>query len=96
MKRADYIKQQATILKRLCDQRDKKRGCDLMQLSPKQAQKRSADLNFLGMDIERTKERLAFGLGLLLPEDARKEYRPSSFHRYDGIGKELEKTKFDD
>ena len=30
MKRVDYIKQQASILKRLCDQRDKKRGCDLM------------------------------------------------------------------
>lgn len=96
MKRVDYIKQQASILKRLCDQRDKKRGCDLMQLSPKQAQRRSSDLNFLGMDIERTKERLAFGLGLLLPEDARKEYRPSSFHRYDGIGAELDKTKFED
>ena len=96
MKRVDYIKQQASILKRLCDQRDKKRGCDLMQLSPKQAQRRSSDLNFLGMDIERTKERLAFGLGLLLPEDARKEYRPSSFHRYDGIGAELEKIRFED
>lgn len=48
------------------------------------------------MDIERTKERLAFGLGLLLPEDARKEYRPSSFHWYDGIGAELDKTKFED
>lgn len=96
MKRADYIKQQATILKRLCDQRDKKQGCDLMQLSPKQAQKRSADLNFLGMNIEKTKERIAFGLGLLLPEDARKEYCPSYFHRYDGIGAELEKIKFDD
>lgn len=96
MKRANYIKQQATILKRLCDQRDRKRCCDLMQLSPKQAQKRSADLNFLGMDIERTKERLAFGLGLLLPENAREEYRPSSFHRYDGIGVELDKTDFED
>ena len=48
------------------------------------------------MDIERTKERLAFGLGLLLPEDAQKEYRPSSFHRYDGIGAELEKIRFED
>lgn len=96
MKRADYIKQQATILKRLCDQRDKKRGCDLLQLSPKQAQKRSADLNFLGMDIEKTKERLAFGLGLLQPEDTRKEYHPSFFHRYDGIKAELEKIEFED
>lgn len=96
MKRADYIKLQAVILKRLCDQRDKKSGTDLMKLSPKQAQKHSADLNWLGMDIERTKERLAFGLGLLLPENARKEYRPSGFHVYNGIGEELSRIKFED
>lgn len=96
MKRADYIKQQAVILKRLCDQRDKKSGTDLMQLSPKKAQQHSADLNWLGMNIEQTKERIAFGLGLLLPENARKEYQLSAFHRYDGITNELSKIKFDD
>ena len=96
MKRADYIKQQATILKCLCDQRDKKSRSDSTELSSKQAQKRGAALNFLGMNIEQTKERIAFGLGLLLPENARKEYRPSSFHRYDGVGVELARTKFED
>lgn len=96
MKRADYIKEQAAILKRLCDQREKKSRSDSTGLSPKQAQKRGADLNYLGMNIEQTKERIAFGLGLLVPENARKEYRPSSFHRYDGIGSELERMKFED
>lgn len=96
MKRADYIKQQAIILKRLSDQRDKKAGIDLMELSPKKAQQHSVDLSWLGMNIEQTKERIAFGLGLLLPENARKEYQPSAFYRYKGIGEELSKLKFDD
>lgn len=96
MKRADYIKQQAIILKRLCDQRDKKTRCRLMESTSKKANKIDVDLNWLGMQIDQTKERIAFGLGFLSPEDARKEYFPSEFHRYPGIKEELERLNFED
>lgn len=96
MKRQDYIKNQAVELKKLFDKREKfsKRYTD-GDLSHKQAQKMNAELNFLGMDISKTEERLAFALGLLRPENAQKEYRPSAFHVYSGIQAELEKIKFD-
>lgn len=54
------------------------------------------DLNWLGMQIEQTKERIAFALSFLSPEDARKEYFPSEFHRYPGIREELEGLNFED
>lgn len=96
MKRADYIKQQAIILKRLCDQRDKKTRYRLMESTSKKAKKIDVDLNWLGMQIEQTKERIAFGLGFLSSEDVRKEYFPSEFHRYPGIREELERLNFED
>lgn len=95
MKRQDYIKQHAVEYKRLCDRRDKLSDLDYTALTPRRAQQVNADLNWLCMNIAMEEERLAFALGLLLPENARKEYRPSSFHRYDGIGNELSKTKFE-
>lgn len=96
MKRAEYVKQQAVILKRLCDQRDKKTRCRLMESTSKKAKKIDVDLNWLGMQIDQTKERIAFGLGFLSPEDVRKEYFPSEFHRYPGIREELERLNFED
>lgn len=96
MKRADYVKLQASILKKLCDQRDKKTKCRLMESTSKKAKKIDVDLNWLGMQIEQTKERIAFALSFLSPEDARKEYFPSEFHRYPGIREELEGLNFED
>jgi hypothetical protein len=96
MKRHDYIKTHAAILKRDCDKRDKLSARYTSgDLTHKATQKLNAELNFLGMNIAQTEERLAFALGLLLPERAREEYRPSPFHTYKGIRQELERTKFD-
>lgn len=96
MKRQDYIKKQASELKRLVDAREKmsvryKSG----SLTHNAMQKLNADMNWNGMHIAQTEERLSFALGHLLPENAITEYNPSPFHKYDGIRKELEKIKFD-
>lgn len=94
MTREEYIKYHAIKLKKLADKR--KRLSERFQVaSYAQAQRLSAELNWVGMYIEQTEERIAFALGRLLPENATKEYRPSSFHTYPGIRGELEKTKFD-
>lgn len=96
MKRQDYIKTQASNYKSACDKREKlKYRYSMDNLSQKSMQNLSAELNFLGMNICQIEERLAFALGLLLPENARKEYRPSPHHIYKGIQFELEKIKFD-
>lgn len=96
MKRQDYIKNHAINLKRACDKREKlSHRYTSGDLTHTQTQKINAELNFLGMEINQTEERIAFALGLLLPENARQEYRPSPFHVYKGIGDELRKTKFD-
>lgn len=96
MKRHDYIKSQAAVLKRLCDKRDKVSARYLKgELTQKMYQNLSAELNFTGMEIEKTKERIAFALGYLIPENAIEEYRPSEFHRYKGVREELEKLKFE-
>lgn len=81
MKRQDYIKDQASILKRLVDKREKTSKRYLSDdMSHKQKQNLNAELNFLGMEISKTEERLAFALGFLIPDNAKKEYRPSAFH----------------
>jgi len=96
MKKQDYIKQQATNYKSLVDQRDKKSlRYTSGNLTQKSTQKLNADLNFLGMEIAKTEERLSFALGLLIPERAREFYEPSPFHKYKGIRFELEQIKFD-
>ena len=96
MKRQDYIKTQAVRLKQLIDKRDKLSDRYASgDLTNKQAQRLSAEMNFLGMEIAQTEERLAFALGYLLPENAQEEYRLSGFHVYKGIRSELERTKFE-
>lgn len=96
MKRHEYIKAQAMELSRLCKKREKlserytSGNCTYSAM-----QKLNAELNWIGMDINKTEERLSFALGYLLPENAIKEYNPSGFHRYEGIQKELERIKFD-
>lgn len=96
MKRHDYIKQHAVELKKQCDKRqrlsDRYTSGDLTH---KATQKLNAELNWLGMEIQKTEERLAFALGRMLPEEATKEFNPSSFHRYEGIQGELERIKFE-
>lgn len=96
MKRHEYIKKHAAELYRLCEKRSKlsKNYLD-GDHTPKRKQAMNNDLNWLGMQIAQEEERLAFALGKLLPENAQSEYRPSSFHRYEGIRKELETTKFE-
>jgi len=96
MKRQDYIKNQAVRLKQLIDKRDKLSDRYTSgDLTHKQTQRLSAEMNFLGMEIAQTEERLAFALGYLLPENAKEEYRLSGFHVYKGIRAELERTKFE-
>lgn len=95
MKRHEYIKKHANELNKLCVKRSKISERCLQGTTPKMAQKLNAELNFLGMEISKTEERLAYALGYLLPENATIEYNPSAFHRYKGIREELEKTKFD-
>jgi len=96
MKRQDYIKQQGVNYKSLVDQREKKSlRYTSGELTHKATQKLNADLNFLGMEIAKTEERLSFALGFLTPEKAREYYEPSPFHKYKGIRFELEKIKFD-
>jgi hypothetical protein len=96
MKRHEYIKSQAMELNRLCIKREKlSQRYQSGQLTHSAMQKLNAELNWLGMDISKTEERLSFALGHLLPQHAIKEYNPSAFHKYEGIGKELERTKFE-
>jgi len=64
-------------------------------LSPKQFLKLDAELNWVGMQIGQTEERLAFALGYLLPHEAREEWHPSGWHSYKGIREELEKTELE-
>lgn len=96
MTRQEYIKKQAANYKVACDKRtrisDRYTSGNLTQSA---TQKLNAELNFLGMEIEQIEERIKFALGILLPEDARKEYRPSPYHTYKGIEFELKQTKFD-
>ena len=95
MKRYEYIKKHATELSKLCVKRKKVSERYQSDISQKMKQNLNAELNFLGMHIEQSEERLSFALGKLLPENAISEYRPSQFQRYDGIRKELENTKFE-
>ena len=95
MKRQDYVLEQAKIYKKLCDQRDKKSAINLFDLTPKAAQKLSVDQNWRGMDIEKTKERMAFALGFLAPNECREYYEPSGWHKYKGIEQELEHLAFE-
>jgi hypothetical protein len=96
MKRHEYIKAQAMELSRLCKKREKVSARYISgDCTYSAMQKLNAELNWLGMDINKTEERLAFALGRLLPEHCIKEYNPSAFHRYEGIQKELENLKFE-
>lgn len=63
--------------------------------SRKQVRKINAEMNWIGMHIGQTEERIAFALGYLLPENAQKSWEPSGWHEYPGIGDELAKTKFE-
>lgn len=96
MKRQDYIKDHAVILKRLYDKRDKLNVESMKTgLTKKRYQAIVADLNFTCMHIAQEEERILFALGKLRPEEARKEYRPGHFQVYEGIGGELQNIKFD-
>lgn len=96
MKRQDYIKQQAATYKSLCDKRDKlSKRCIEEDMTPKRRQSIGAELNFLGMKIGQTEERLMFALGAITPEQCRGRWQVSAFHVYDGIRNELEKINFD-
>lgn len=96
MKKQDYIKQQATIYKSLCDKRDKlARRCIEEDMTPKKRQSIIAELDFLGMNIGQTEERLMFALGAITPEQCRSRWKVSAFHVYDGIRGELENLNFD-
>lgn len=96
MTKQDYIKKQAANYKAACDKRRKMSDRYTSgNLTQKATQNLNAELNFLGMQIQQIEERIAFALGLLLPENAIKEYRPSQFQTYKGIEFELKNTKFD-
>lgn len=96
MKRHEYIKNQANELHRLHTKRLKVSGRILKgDLSPKQFQKLDAELNWIGMQIGQTEERLLFGMDRLRPEEAREEWHPSGWHSYKGIREELEKTELE-
>lgn len=96
MKRQDYIKLHASELKKLCDKKDRLRD-SLMKdnLSEKRRSVINVDLNFTCMHIAQEEERILFALGRLAPEEARKEYQPTPIQIYEGIGRELMTTKFD-
>ena len=70
MKRQDYIKDHAVILKRLCDKRDKLNVESMKTgLTKKRYQAIVADLNFTCMHIAQEEERILFALGKLRPEE---------------------------
>lgn len=96
MTRAEYIKKHAVELVKLEKkmQRLSERYRD-PNASRKQVQKLNVEMNWTGMEIAKTEERLAFALGYLIPENAQETYRPSEWHEYPGIRPELESTKFD-
>lgn len=96
MKCQDYIKLHALELKKLCDKRERLNARYFQEeTASNRSKKISIELSFLGMYISMEKERLAFALGYLSPQEATKEYCVSEFHRYEGIRSELEKTTFD-
>jgi len=96
MKRHEYIKKHAIELDRLHKKMEKvsaRRSHE--NTSVKMVQRLEAEMNWLGMQIGQTEERILFGLGRLMPEEAREEWRPSAWHRYDGIRAELERTELE-
>lgn len=96
MRKSEYIKKHANELHRLHMKRLKVSDRILKgDLSPKQFLKLDAELNWIGMQIGQTEERLAFALGYLLPHEAREEWHPSGWHSYKGIREELEKTELE-
>lgn len=98
MKKQDYIKIHAKKYAEYCNKRDVLRAKLLngQNLTSRQRNSTSVELSHLGMYIQQEGERLLFALGALRPEDARKEYSPTSIQSYQGIGDELASTKFDD
>jgi hypothetical protein len=64
-------------------------------LSYKQTQKIHADLSWVCMHISMCEERLSFALGFITLDQLTAEYKPSGWHTYSGLRKELENLKFD-
>lgn len=95
MKREEYIKSLATELYRMRKRRDNLSGKDLMEMTPKAAQKHNADLNWLGMEMSKTEERIGFAMGFLTLDDLREYYEPSAWHKYEGVRKEMENLKLE-
>jgi len=96
MTKSEYIRKHAIELDKL-HKKMKKYSARYQDpnTSQKQVQKINAEMNWLGMQIGQTEERIAFALGYLLPEEAQKTWEPSGWHVYPGIGEELSKLKFD-
>lgn len=96
MTREDYILNQARELKKLTSKMKKMSARYLDDnTSQKARQNLNADMNWCGMYIGQTEERLKYALGVLLPENAQETWEPSGWHSYKGIGDELSKTKFE-
>ena len=96
MTKTEYIKKHAMELDKL-HKKMKKYSARYQDTNTTQNQvkKLSVEMNWLGMQIGQTEERIAFALGYLLPENARKTWEPSGWHTYPGIQGELERLKFE-
>ncbi|MEN9060030.1 hypothetical protein [Ponticoccus litoralis] len=85
----ERLKKQIQSLTRMRKQQMKLSEKSLQDLTPKQAQKASADQSWLGMEIDkaaREAHAAAVDLGIADPRSAESygpvDYRPSAFHHY--------------
>lgn len=91
-KRDEYLKNQERELNKLKVKRQKLSDRYVHgDLTQKKTQSLNAELNWVGMYISQTEERINFCNKKITANEALSEYNPSGFHCYKGIRSELEK-----
>ena len=65
------------------------------EMTDKRWQKLNADLSWLCMEIDKTRERIGYVLGYLTLFELRDEYKPTGWHTYQGVKEEVKLLKFD-
>jgi len=95
IKRAEYISNQSKELVRLSRKRKNLHDRMHKELSEKQFQNVTADLDHTMMEISKTCERIGFVLGHLTLFELIEEYRPNGWQTYQGVRDEMRNIKFD-
>ena len=95
IKRAEYINNQSKELVRLSRKRKNLHNRIHKELSEKQFQNVTADLDHTMMEISKTNERIGFVLGHLTLFELREEYKPNGWQTYQGVKDEMRNLKFE-